>query len=57
MPINKAKVSHLERLEEAAGIAPEKEPEPPYKKGEYIRSGEEAREWTGKRPWKKENRV
>ncbi len=27
-------------------------PEMPYKKGEFIKSGEKAKFWTGPRPWK-----
>jgi len=43
--------SMIEKMEEAAGIS-QPEPEMPYKKGEYIKSGETAREWTGPRPWR-----
>jgi hypothetical protein len=57
MPINKGKIKHkssIEKMEEAAGIT-EAEPEfeMPYGKGESIKSGEEARPWTGPKPWKK----
>jgi len=43
----------IRKMEIAAGI---ETPEPvmPYKKGERIKSGEQAREWTGPRPWKGE---
>lgn len=42
--------SMIEKMEEAAGIST---PEMPYKKGEYIKPGEVAREWTGPWPWRK----
>lgn len=45
-------MSAIEKMEEAAGIS-ESKIEMPYKKGEAIKSGEVAREWTGPRPWLK----
>jgi len=51
-----ARKSMIEKMEEAAGISPETF-EMPYKKGEFIKSGEVARPWTGPRPWReKRNR-
>ena len=43
----------INKLENAAGIAPtnaEAATKMPYGKGEYIKSGEKARPWTGKLP-------
>jgi hypothetical protein len=52
-----AKKTYIEKMEEAAGIttaaATSPEPKMPYGKGEYIKSGEVARPWTGPRPWRK----
>lgn len=49
-----ARKSFIEKMEEAAGIStPEPKYEMPYKKGEYLKSGESARPWTGPTPWKK----
>ncbi len=52
--------TYIEKMEDAAGIAqvetappvvPPVKPEMPYKKGEFIKSGEKAKFWTGDRPW------
>ncbi len=47
----KGQKGYIEKAEEAAGIT-EAEPEMPYKKGEYLKPGEVARQWTGPKPWK-----
>ena len=48
--------SYIEKMEEAAGIstpsAGASGHKSPYGKGESIKSGQKAREWTGPRPWK-----
>lgn len=47
--------SYIEKMEEAAGISPssaETSIRMPYGKGEYLKSGEVARPWTGPRPWR-----
>ena len=57
-------MSYIDKMEKAietggANAAPPVVPpappanEMPYKKGEYLKSGESARFWTGPRPWKK----
>ncbi len=32
-------------------------PEMPYKKGEFIKSGEKAKFWTGSRPWQDQGKA
>lgn len=45
--------TYIKKMEEAAGISPaEASTQMPYGKGEYLKSGEVARPWTGPRPWR-----
>lgn len=43
----------IDKMEEAGGISAPDAPKMPYGAGEYIKSGETARSWTGEQPWKK----
>lgn len=45
--------SYIKKSEQALQTDSDTEPVMPYGPGEYIRQGEQARPWTGPRPWKK----